>query len=479
MVKDVMPTTPESAFILKVAIVAALNSIMLGYDISILSSANIFIVETMTLSSLEEEFETGLLNFAAGPGAILAGTLADIIGRRKAVFLNGLIMFIGSMTMAFAGNFAVFCIGRVITGIAVGGGLCIVPLFLAEVAPRHVRGFLVAIGETFTNIGIFLGFFAGWALADLPIGTNWRVMLGVGALPAVAIVLGMPILPESPRWLFLQGREDEAVDVIRRSCASVNDRTTFMEEIKESVAHAGQSSWMNILCPTANIRKILVIGLGLAVLQQTTGIEAAMYYTPDILKKAGITKTSTVLLLTMLLGVLKLIVTFTSGAYVDVVGRRPLAIIGTFAMALSDGIIALGFKLDHAVLTILGQYLFIVSFASSLGPICWVMISELFPLSIRSRSVALATALNRLTSSLVAFSFLSVSEAITPAGLFGCAVLVNVGAATFIYFMLPETKGRTLEEIEQDMVGYRAVHEYCGPSPQPCGSAVSRSTHVD
>mmetsp|Transcript_30210 Transcript_30210/g.73530 ORF Transcript_30210/g.73530 Transcript_30210/m.73530 type:complete len:515 (-) Transcript_30210:414-1958(-) len=444
--------TPESAraLIYRTVAFCSMTSMLLGYDVGIMAGALPNMKEDLDLSTTEEETIAGSLNIVAGICAVLAGYTADRLGRKKALAIACVIFGTGAGIMTSAMDFWVLFLGRIITGVGVGFGLVIAPLYLSEVVPPEKRGFLVCLFDVILNVGILEGYIVGYviqvSLGDP--GTRWRIMIAIGILPPILILLGLPFLQESPRWLMQIGREDEARQVLGRMVPNPDAVQNMAHEIKEVIKAETSNSYKDVLCPaTRALKAALHISLGLSIAQQITGSEAVIYYTPEIMKQAGITDQAQQMLWALPVGAAKLAGELISVPMLDTQGRRPMLLIGGAMQAVSLLLLALSFWLKWgfaATLIFVCSFMFFFEVAA---PISWLMPSEVYSTGKRGKAQSASVTVNRLVSGSIAISFLSISNAITVPGTFmlfsGLAVLVTI----WYFLVVPETKGLALEEV--------------------------------
>ena len=441
-------------------------SFLLGYDIGVMSGAKRLIARHFSLSETQLELLVGILNLVSGPGGMLSGRLADSLGRRPSAALACTVTLCGALLMATASAYWTLLAGRVITGVGVGCCFHIAPLYLTEIAPKEIRGSLVSFFDLFINVGILVGYLAGWALApkhdadatiaDAAIASSWRWMLGLGAAPPGLILLGLVWLPESPRFLVAAGREKEARDVLSRIYATDEAEATMAvlrDERRGSKPLSLCAGLRRVFLPAKGApRALMLAGLGCAFWQQATGVEAAVYYTPETLEAAGITDEGQLLLATVGIGVVKVAFIIVAACLVERQGRVRLLLVSTAGIALAQLLLGISFSHGRIVpLALAGQALFMASFSLGAGPCSMMVASELFPLQVRGFALGVATLINRTTSGAVALTFLSLSRALTPAGAYYLFCALACVACAFIWTRVPETKGKSLEEIERDL----------------------------
>lgn len=424
-----------------------------------MSGAIIFIHEDLKITEVQEEVLVGCLSIVSLFGSLAGGRTADLIGRKWTMALAAIIFQTGAAVMTFAHSFQVLMIGRFLAGIGIGLGGMIAPVYIAEISPSANRGSLTSFPEIFINLGILLGYVSNYAFSGLSVHKNWRVMLAVGILPSVFIGVALFIIPESPRWLVLQNRVDEARAVLLKT----NENEAEVEErLEEILLAAGvgtaekyedKSIWRDFLIPSPPLRRMLITGIGIQCFQQITGIDATVYYSPEIFKSAGIKSNSSLLAATVAVGLSKTAFILVAIILVDKLGRKPLLYISTIGMTICLSCVgaALAFLKEGefgvalAILSVCGNVAF---FSVGIGPICWVLTSEIFPLRLRAQAAALGAVGNRVCSGLIAMSFLSVSRAISVAGTFFVFSMISALSVAFVHKFVPETKGKSLEQIE-------------------------------
>eukprot|EP01083_Nonionella_stella_P080600 221576_1 len=318
--------------------------------------------------------------------------------------------------MAVSAGFWSLLLGRLVTGIGAGAGLVLSPLYTAEISPSRFRGRLVTLAEFFINLGIVLGYLCSYLLENLSPTVGWRVMLGLGGVPAICMLFGLLVMPESPRWLVQQGRHEEAEYSLGLTHWP-DEAQDSLEKISESVRIAERThkhTWRALITS-----RVFVIGMGLGLSQQISGIEVSVYYTPQLLEDAGISSRDLILLASLCLGAIKLVSIVAAGRYIDQVGRRRLLLLSETGVLAALLVIALDFWMKAGSgLALFGIALMNSAFSIGLGPVTWVTIAEIFPLEVRGRAMGAATSVNRLTSGVVALSFLSLTHLLTIGGTF-------------------------------------------------------------
>lgn len=446
-------------FVFACAVFASLNNVLLGYDVGVMSGAVIFIREDLKITEVQVEVLVGILSILSLLGSLGGGRTSDAIGRKWTMGLAAIVFQAGAAVMAVAPSFEILLIGRILAGIGIGFGVMIAPIYIAEISPTVARGSLTSFPEIFINLGILLGYVSNYAFSGLPAHINWRIMLGVGILPSVFIAFALFIIPESPRWLVLQNRVEEARSVLSKT--NENDAESE-ERLQEILLAAGITDsdkpdekpvWREILNPSPSLRRMLITGIGIQCFQQITGIDATVYYSPEIFTAAGVIGNSNLLAATVAVGVSKTAFILVAIILIDKVGRKPLLYVSTIGMTIC--LFMVGFTLSVlgqgsaamalAILSVCGNVAF---FSVGIGPVCWVLTSEIFPLKLRAQASSLGAVGNRVCSGLIAMSFLSTSRAITVAGTFYVFSVISALSVAFVYKFVPETKGKSLEQIE-------------------------------
>lgn len=429
-----------------------------------MSGAVLYIRDNLNITSIQVEILVGSLNVCSLIGSLAAGKTSDCIGRRYTIVLAATTFLMGALLMGFAPSFSFLMAGRLVAGIGVGYSLMIAPVYTAEISPSATRGFLSSLPEVFINIGILLGYISNYALSNLPENINWRLMLGLAALPAIAVALGVMVMPESPRWLIMKGRFAEArLALIKTSNYEeeaefrLTEMTKAAEPTSSSNNWRGQDVWKELLLrPSRPLRRILIAAIGVNFFMQASGNDAVVYYSPEVFRDAGISSRKQLVGVTVIMGIAKTSFVFISALFLDRFGRRPLILLGSSGMAISLALLGLGSKYIEKsnsnpqwgiALCVVAVCADVSFFSIGLGPVTWVYSSEIFPTRFRAQGTSLAISVNRLVSGIVAMTFLSISREITFGGMFfALAGIMGVGTV-FFYFFLPETKGKSLEEI--------------------------------
>ncbi|MBU0895945.1 MAG: sugar porter family MFS transporter [Candidatus Omnitrophica bacterium] len=427
--------------------IAALAGLLFGYDTGVISGAILFIKDQFSLSSGAIERVVSSVLFGAMIGAAFSGALADRFGRKKVLLTTGFLFAVGAIGASMASGVGAIIGFRFLIGVSIGVASYTAPLYISEISPPNARGALVSLNQLMITFGIVVSYLVDYMLSTGESG--WRWMFGLGAIPAIVLVLGMIALTESPKWLVSKNRIEEA----RKALARTMSPDKLSEEIKtiQNSLDAKPSSWKDVLAPW--VRPTLIVGIALAFFQQLTGINTIIYYAPTIFEFAGFSSHKVSILATVGVGVVNVLMTIVAIWFIDRIGRKPLLYIGMTGMAISLGILGLAFYMPQMaealkMLTVLSVVLYIASFAISLGPIFWLIISEIYPLGVRGRAMSIATLANWGFNLVVASTFLTFIDKLGKAGTFWLYAVICVTGLIFCYLYVPETKGRSLEDIE-------------------------------
>ncbi len=433
-----------------IAIVASLGGLLSGYDTGVISGALLFINETWVLPDTLQGFLVSSVLIGAVIGAATNGILADIFGRKKIIMATAVIFILGSILCAFAPNVYVLILSRIFVGFAVGIVNFVVPLYLSEVSPKNLRGTLVSLYQWAITAGILFSYFINAVFAQAVY--NWRWMLFAGVVPGLVLFIGMCFMSDTPRWLVSKNRDDEAKKVFSKIEPDIEPEKEIAE-IKETLVDNRQEK-------TFRLKKWMimpfVVGIGIMFAQICTGINTIIYYAPTIFKTAGFDSNLTAIYATTGIGVVNFIMTIVAVFFTDRIGRKPLLYFGLTGVMLS--LFALGTSFAFA--GVLGSSLkwvavgslvtYIICFAMSLGPIGWILASEVFPLRIRGIAMSVCTVSNFAFNFFVVGSFPVLLHRIGGAWTFWIFGIVSILCIIFVYFFVPETKGISLEQIESN-----------------------------
>lgn len=512
-------------YIVRVSLIVALGGFLMGFDASVISGVIGFIEPQFDLTKIQLGFAVSSLTLTSTLAMMTAGPISDAVGRKKVLVAAAILYAVSAIGSALAPNFTILVIARMIGGFGVGASLILAPMYIAEISPPDLRGRMVSFNQLNIVIGISVAFFtnylilqlgksdAAWAQSLGFAAYNWRWMLGLETLPAVLYFFGLFLVPESPRWLIMKGREEEALGTMIKASGEVQARQDIAD-VKKSIASEGggdTASLWELFKPAMKL--VIAIGLVIGILQQITGINSVFFYAPMIFEQSGI-GTDASFMQAILVGIINLVFTIVAISLIDKLGRKPLLVIGVAGIAVFMGLLAYGFNsatytlteatvvelpadIDRAQLAtlqgqtfqndvsyknalretlgedILKQYEsplitaaismnawliligilgFVASFAISVGPVMWVLFSELFPNRIRGIAISFVGFVNSVVSFLVQLVFPWELATLGSAGTFLIYGLFAVLGLVFIIAVVPETKGRSLEELEKLLV---------------------------
>ncbi len=438
-----------------VAIIASLGGLLSGYDTGVISGALLFINETWDLTDYMQGILVSSVLIGAVIGAATNGILADIFGRKKIIMATAIIFIVGSVLCALAPNIIVLIISRILVGLAVGIVNFVVPLYLSEVSPKHLRGTLVSLYQWAITAGILFSYMINSAFAQAVF--NWRWMLFAGVFPGTILLVGMMFLGDTPRWLLSKNREDEARKVLQK----IEPDVDLDEEVNHIKATLNQES------DDTKSKKIVlkkwmimpaIVGLGIMFAQICTGINTIIYYAPTIFKIAGFDSNLNAIYATTGIGVVNFLMTIVAIYFTDRLGRKPLLYIGLIGVMLSLLSLGCAFQFE----AVLGANLkwvavgslvtYIICFAMSLGPVGWIIVSEVFPLKIRGWAMSMCTVANFAFNFFVVSSFPIMINRVGGAITFWMFAAVSFLCILFVYVFVPETKGISLEQIEENWI---------------------------
>jgi MFS transporter, SP family, galactose:H+ symporter len=430
--------------------IAAVGGILFGFDTGVISGAILYITQDWSLNSAEESIATSAVLIGAILGAILGGFVADRLGRKRSIIAGSVSFIIGTFVLLASNGLGIFVVGRLLIGIAIGLASFIVPMYISELAPERIRGALVSLNQLFVTLGILVSYGVDSLFSA---AGNWKAMFAVGLIPAMILLVGIALMPNSPRWLVFKNRTAKARKVLER-VRGENEKEVEPEIQEIESAVKNQSKGVAML--KSNVVKYpLIVGLGLAIFQQVTGVNTIIYYAPTIFQFAGLDSATAAIAATTGVGLANFIVTAIALLLVDRVGRRPLLLVGILGMVISLIVLGAGFGLTagatgHAagIVTAVSLIAYISFFAIGLGPVFWLLISEIFPLQVRGTAMSLATIANWGANFAITLLFLELVGVLGQAGTFWLFAAIGIAAFVFALRLVPETKGLTLEQIE-------------------------------
>lgn len=433
----------------------ALGGVLFGYDTGVISGALLFIPNDFKLTTFLQGAIVASLLLGAMVGSALAGRLSDRLGRRRLIIAAAVVFTAGALLAALAPSVAVLIAARFVLGLAVGSAALVVPLYLSEVAPTEVRGAISSLNQLMIVSGILAAFIVNAILAS---SGNWRLMLGLAAVPALILLVGMVFMPETPRYLVHTGEEETAREVLEDLPGDERPEVRI-QEIREVEEDEQSAAGLRGLLQAKWIRPALLVASGLAVFQQLVGINTVIYYAPTTLTNVGFAKTSAIYA-NLIIGVVNVVMTVIAIRIIDRVGRKPMLLGGVTGM--TGSLLVLGISLSvlptphhpsdtAAIITLVCLGTFIASFAATWGPVVWVMIPEVLPLNVRGTAMGVAVFCNWAANFLVSQTFPTLLSNLGPGPVFLGYAGMGVLAFLFVQALVTETKGRSLEEIEADL----------------------------
>lgn len=435
-----------------ITIIAALSGILFGFDTGVISGAILFIRKDFNLSTLSTEIVVSVVLFGAFIGATLLNKLADYIGRHHTIVVSAFLFIIGALLSAFATSVNYLIIYRFIIGVAIGLSSFCAPLYISEMAPTNKRGTMICIYQLTITIGIFLSYLTNFMFSEND--HNWRIMIGIGAIPAILLAIGMFFLYDSPRWLISRNNTSKAREVLESIYYDKQYVEKQIDSIHNSIKTEKKASIKELFSKKS--LPILYITIGLAFFQQFTGINTIIYYTPTILEMEGFHDSTAAIFATTIIGAINVLFTLIAIKYIDKWGRKPLLYYGLSGMILGLIIMTATFFYPEIGknlkwMSTIGIIIYVASFAMSLGPLMYVFIAELFPLDIRAMGTGLATGLSWLFNLIVAVSFLSLVNLLSLSGVMLVFIILCILGLIFVKMVVPETKGVSLETIEKNL----------------------------
>lgn len=435
------------AYVYAISLVAAISGFLFGFDIAVINGAIIFLREQFRLTEFQTEIAASSLLVGCVAGASIAGVLSDRFGRRKILIVSALLFAVSSAGAALPRNLPEFTVARFLGGVAIGVASVLAPLYIAELAPPQIRGRLVSLNQMAIVTGILAAYSVNWALASLG-PSSWRWMFASAAVPSLLFFAALLFVPESPRFLTEQSMPEKALAILER----IGGREHAEAELQQIQEAIGQEtgSMRELLRP--GLRTALIIAVVLAVLQQITGINTVLFYGSIIFKEhAKWGSESAAIAANVIVGVINFLATIVALWAIDKVGRRTLLMVSAGGMGIAEILLGAAFLFQPPPGGfIIGVVLFCVaSFAVGMGPGVWVVMSELFPTRIRGRAMSVATISLWVACVALTLTFLSLVKAIGASGAFWLYASMCITTVVFVWRVTPETKGKTLEEIEQ------------------------------
>lgn len=444
----VTPPTPATArrAVVGATAVAALGGLLFGYDTGVISAALLYIAPAFQLSEMWQQIVVASLLVGAIGGVAVGGIVADNLGRRRTLSITSLVFTVGAVISAVAPNLPTLLGSRLLLGFAIGTASLSVPAYIAEIAPPESRGRLVSINQIMISSGILFSYLAGFLLAD---AAAWRWMLGLAAVPSLLMFVGLLRLPESPRWLVSRGRPDDARAVLRKVVGA--DRVeSELTALSSAVTAERNVTYRDVLRPS--LRPAIYLGIGVAAVNQLVGVNAITYYAPTLLTKAGFGE-SAAILSSVGIGIANVVFTLVGLLLIDRVGRRPLLLVGLGGVVVSLVVIGLLYAVTDlsgiwAVALVAFLIIYEAMFSASIGLAMWLINSEIFPTALRGKAGSFGMFTHWGLNLIISLTVLSAFEAFTPSGLFWLYAAFGLIGFFYLKKYLPETRNRTLEEVE-------------------------------
>ena len=464
---------PNTRYTIRVALIVALGGFLMGFDASVISGVVGFIGPEFDLTNIQVGWAVASLTLTATLAMLMAGPVSDRYGRKPVLKAAALLFSLSAIASAVAPDYLTLVAARMLGGFGVGAALIIAPMYIAEIAPADVRGRLVSFNQLNIVIGISVAYFSNflilslgqsdlaWAQA-LNLGDwSWRWMLGIEAVPAILYFFALFSVPESPRWLVMHGKPDRALGIMERVSGKAQAKVDMaaVQESLDADAHKEEGSFKELFMPA--MRLVLTIGIVIAILQQITGINSVFFYAPMIFEQSGI-GTDAAFMQAVLVGIVNLVATIVAIMLIDKLGRRPLLITGLVIIVTSMILLAYAFGSAtigadgeltnmNPTLILIGILSFVAGFGISLGPVMWVLFSELFPNRIRGIAISFCGLINSSVSFIVQLVFPWELENLGPSMTFLIYGSFAIIGLIFVIRVLPETKGRSLEQLQVEL----------------------------
>ena len=466
--------TPNTRYTIRVALIVALGGFLMGFDASVISGVVGFIGPEFELTNIQVGWAVASLTLTATLAMMTAGPISDRFGRKPVLRVAAFLFFVSAIASAIAPDYLTLVIARMVGGFGVGAALIIAPMYIAEISPADIRGRMVSFNQLNIVIGISVAYFSNFLILSLGQSDlawaqslrmgdwTWRWMLGVEAIPAIVYFFALFGVPESPRWLVMRGKAEEALQILARVSgrAQAERDLSAVQESLDAEAHLEKGSFKELFLPA--MRLVLTIGIVIAILQQITGINSVFFYAPMIFEQSGI-GTDASFMQAVLVGIVNLVATVVAIALIDKLGRRPLLVTGLVVIASSMLLLAYSFSsasygpggelIDmNATMVLIGILSFVAGFGISLGPVMWVLFSELFPNRLRGIAISFCGLINSSVSFIVQLVFPWELENFGPATTFLVYGSFAIVGLIFVMRVLPETKGRSLEQLQAELV---------------------------
>lgn len=437
-----------TGYVYLVGFIAALGGLLFGYDTGVISGAQGFLKKQFHLTATTQEIAVSAVLIGTIIGAACGGKLADWLGRKKTLIVMAIVFGVGAILTAIASSLWLFVAFRILVGFGIGAASVVSPMYTSEQAPPRVRGAMVFLFQFAITVGILVAYVVDYVFATT-LNLGWRWMFGVAIIPAAMLGIGMFFLADTPRWLASKGQWDEAKEVMERVAPGQADEQ--MKQIRQRLEEERHSSIKELF--SGPLKWALVVAFGLAVLQQFVGINTIIYYAPIVTGYTGIATSSGTgsLIGAMIVGVVNVAATIVAIFLVDRVGRRPLLLFGTTGTMLTliaAGLLFMAGAKSHGMFLLIDILLYIVAFAIGLGPVYWLMASEVFPTRLRGAGSSISTVGNWGGNLMISITFLTLLNTIGRPFTFWLYAVFAAAQIVFVWFLVPETKGKPLEDIE-------------------------------
>ena len=447
-----------SSLVIRSAIVAAVGGLIFGFDTAVISGANAALKKQFNLDDGGLGATVAIATVGTIVGALIGGRSADYFGRRKLLFFIGILYILGALGTALAPSHLVLMIFRFVGGLGVGLSSVCAPIYTAEIAPAKVRGRLVGLVQFNIVLGILVAYLSNYIVAQIVHDPQiaWRWMLGVMVVPSVLFLVFLVAVPETPRWLMAKGHEEKAIAISRRLCNTVEESDEQIQEIRDQLASAGSQATLSQFF-TRRYFKVIALAFFIAMFNQLSGINAILYYAPEVMKQAG-ADDNAALLMSVGVGLMNLIATMAALTVIDRIGRRSLMIVGSIGYLVSMGFLTAvmfmfqgHFNSTSSTLVLIGLLVFIAAHAFGQGSVIWVFISEIFPTRVRGLGQSLGSLTHWVFAAITTYAFPPIIGAWGGGWAFSIFLVCMFGQLVWVLTKMPETKGIPLEEMEDKL----------------------------
>ena len=458
MSNSAQASAKASSLVIRSAIVAAVGGLIFGFDTAVISGANAALKVQFNLDDGGLGATVAIATVGTIIGALLGGRSADHFGRRKLLFFIGILYVLGALGTALAPSHLVLMIFRFVGGVGVGLSSVCAPIYTAEIAPARVRGRLVGLVQFNIVLGILVAYLSNYIVAQIVHDPQiaWRWMLGVMVVPSVLFLVFLIAVPETPRWLMAKGHEEKAIAISRRLCNTVEESDEQIQEIRDQLASAGSQATLSQFF-TRRYFKVIALAFFIAMFNQLSGINAILYYAPEVMKQAG-ADDNAALLMSVAVGLMNLIATMAALTVIDRIGRRSLMIVGSIGYLVSMGFLTAvmfmfqgHFNSTSSTLVLVGLLVFIAAHAFGQGSVIWVFISEIFPTRVRGLGQSLGSLTHWMFAAITTYAFPPIIGAWGGGWAFSIFLVCMFGQLVWVLTKMPETKGIPLEEMEDKL----------------------------